>query len=174
MKTRKSTVFSCRADGMPPPPLPDHHTCKANGPASNLLCHCESGRAWQSASLLAIITAKPTTMNEITDCRGWRPRHPVRRQAAVRYAEKSAHRGPIFPTGRRRRRPLQRRSFVTMTEVVDTCTQSPHIPGHRTGSAGSVTSALQRYSLIFPFIPCFSPNSVILCWPFHILRRESR
>ena len=135
MKTRKSTVFSCRADGMPPPTLPDHHTCKANGPASNLLCHCESGRAWQSASLLAIITAKPTTMNEITDCRGWRPRHPDRRQAAVRYAEKSAHRGPIFPTGRRGRRPLQRRSFRTMTwwsEAGPSCSDWPIVqPGRR-------------------------------------------
>ena len=79
---------------------------------------CESERSTgrlPRACALLIFTCKPTTMNEITDCRGWRPRHPVRRQAAVRYAEKSAHRGPIFPTGRRGRRPLQMRSFRTMT-----------------------------------------------------------
>ena len=159
---------------MPPPTLPDHHTCKANGPASNLLCHCESGRAWQSASLLAIITAKPTTMNEKTDCRGWRPRHPVRRQAAVRMRSLCGKIGPSrsdFSDGSSGTPTPTKASFVTMTKVVDACTQPPHIPGHRAGSAGSVTPALQQYSLISRFIPCFSTHSVILCCPFHILRR---
>ena len=156
---------------MPPPTLPDYNTCKANGPASNLLCHCEISQGVAIRFAPRNYHSETHHDEQITNCRGWRPRHPVRRQAAVRYAEKSAHRGPIFPTGRRGRRPLQRRSFVTMTKVVDTCTQPPHIPGHRAGAAGAVPPALQRYSLIFPFIPCFSPHSVILCCPFHILRR---
>ena len=84
---------------------------------------------------LSIFTCKPTTMNEITDCRGWRPRHPVRRQAAVRYAEKSAHRGPIFPKSRRGRRPLQRRSYRTMTVVIVSWQQPIKLGNHPAWSA---------------------------------------
>ena len=106
--TSKSFLRHCRADGI-----------ASADQARSLPWAAQKDQLPTTMSLtrpygLAIITGKPT-MNEITDCRGWRPRHADRRQAAVRYSKKTAHRGPIFPRGRRGRRPLRRRSFITMT-----------------------------------------------------------